>query len=544
MQQLQNFEDYINKYLNIDKEDWIPIYEELEDNNVDDLKSDIFGYSALIPNDNKFINEYLKDYEWGFSTNTFGKSYYEKVYSSNTEKEKLSFIAGDKKDRFEYIVAYRTFNEKYSTEVEINPKLIWYYNLVKRDNKYIDPITDDVKIKIEEKKILVLKSYLKDYLCASNKCCVICFDHRRFFKTESKLKHSTQTFSQQNYNIILSKNCYDYSEYNGLSSILGKVIIRPYSKPKHRDYVYFTEVKKYENYIIGVDSETGDDIEFSCNEDDLANYFGKNPNAPHFLTPVYFERRVLDKYTNNPSNYTVGDGTLMFLDEWSLPFTINDDNKVVVWLGDLGRIPHSEQKYWKLHNIKPQGGMEKKFFQRQMMSQFTDSITLEKKLFELKKDLNKLFVKKYGDEIFSELNETDQQIESAFSIPTNGSVTTYQTFLIQLCKITIESINNDLIETMVPKEKLIDKDNKSFGSRLKLKIFLDKLNIKGAEKLDNVLKIIYNSRNKLAGHKGSMQEYNKVWDREKNYKPDFISDSKILLTTLNNSLNNIIEEIS
>ena len=75
-------------------------------------------------------------------------------------------------------------------------------------------------------------------------------------------------------------------------------------------------------------------------------------------------------------------------------------------------------------------------------------------------------------------------------------------------------------------------------------ISLGYFNIIGAEKLDNVLKIIYNSRNKLAGHKGSIQEYNKVWSRDKNYKPDFISDSKILLTTLNNSLNNIIEEIN
>lgn len=542
MLKLQNFEDYMDKYLNIDKDDWITLYEEFKSDIGDSLRSDIFGYSALIPNDNKFIKEYLEDYEWGFSTNTFGKSYFEKVYNSNTEK--LFFIAGNKKDKFEYLIAYRTFNEKYEKQIEINPELIWYYNLVKRDNNYVDPITDDVKIKIEQGRILILKTYLKDYLCAHNKCCVVCFDHRRFFKTESDLNYQTKEFNEKNLNIIFVKNSYEYSEYNGMSSILGKIIIKPYSKPKHREYEYFTEKKKFENYIIGVEVDTGDEIEFTCNEDDLANYFGKNPNAPHFLTPVYFERKVLDKYTNDPSNYTVGDGTLMFLDEWSLPFTINDDNKVVVWLGDLGRIPYKEQQYWKLYNIKPQGGIEKKFFQRQMMAQFTDSITPEKKLFELLRDLNDSFIKKYGNELFVELSEADQQIKSAFSVPTNGSVTSFQNFLMHLCKITVESINNDLIQSVVSKEKLFDKDNKPFGSRIKLKILLDELNIIGAEKLDNVLKIIYNSRNKLAGHKGSIQEYNKVWSRDKNYKPDFISDSKILLTTLNNSLNNIIEEIN
>jgi hypothetical protein len=542
MTELQNFEDCIYKYINIEKEDWIPIYEEIDTkDSSNDMKSDIFGFSALIPNEAKLITEYLGDYEWGFTPNSFGKSYYEKVYSQNNEK--IYFVSGDKKDKFEYLIALRTFNEKYDKVPEINPKLIWYYNLVKVNDKYLDPVTDDIKIKIENNRILVLKTYLKDFLKAHNKCCVICLDHRRFFKTSQKLKHETKSIVEKNTNIIFAKNSYDYYEYNGMSSILGKTIIKPYTKSRHRDYEYFTEEKKFETYIIGLNDETGDEIEYTCNEDELANYFGKNPNAPHFLTAVYFDRKVLDKYTSDPLNYKVGDGLLMFLDEWSMPYTINEDNRVVVWLGDLGRIPFSEQRYWKIYNTKPQGGMEKKFFQRQILSQFTDSITPEKKLFELIQELNSAFSKKYNEKLFEELSEADQQIKSAFSIPTNNSITTYQSFLMQLSKIIVESINTDVIAKIVSKDKLLDNNNKPLGSRLKLKVLLDELGIEGAEKLDNVLKTIYNSRNKLAGHKGSIDSYNKVWDRDKNYKPDFISDSKIILTTLNNCLNNIIEEI-
>ncbi|SQC00759.1 hypothetical protein [Clostridium tetanomorphum] len=421
--------------------------------------------------------------------------------------------------------------------------MIWYYNLVRDGENYVDPITDDIKIKVQNNKILVLQTYLKDFLSAYNQCCIVCFDHRRFFETDSQLKHETKSIVQDNANFIIVRNKYDYHQYNGMSSILGKVIIKGYNKPKHRDYLDFTQIKKYQDYIIEIDDETGDELEYTCEEDKLANYFGANPHAPHFLTPIYFERKVLDKYTNDPSNYKIGDGILVFLDEWSIPFTINKDNKVVAWLGDLGRIPYNEQKHWRLYNVKPQGGVEKKFFQRQMMAEFTDSITPEKKLFELINELNEVFINKYNDKIFNELSEADLQIKSAFSIPTNNSTTMYQTYLMHLCKITVESINTRLIQQIIPRDKLLDEDNNLLKSRMQLKVFLTELNVSQAEKLDEILKIIYNSRNKLAGHKGAIQEYNKVWKRDKNYKPNFISDSKIMLSTLNNTLNSIVEEL-
>jgi hypothetical protein len=52
---------------------------------------------------------------------------------------------------------------------------------------------------------------------------------------------------------------------------------------------------QYETFIVGTDDE-GESVIHTCDPDTLANYFGKNPAAPHYLTPVSFERRVFDKY--------------------------------------------------------------------------------------------------------------------------------------------------------------------------------------------------------------------------------------------------------
>ena len=158
-------------------------------------------------------------------------------------------------------------------------------------------------------------------------------------------------------------------------------------------------------------------------------------------------------------------------------------------------------------------------------------------------EINELFTKKYSEKLFIDLSEGDSQLESAFIIPTNNSTTVYQNFLMQLCKITIERINTKLISKKIPDKELKDEQGKTYGSRIQLKILLTKLGFIAADKLDEILKKIYNSRNKLAGHKASLQEYNKVWARDKDFKADFISDSKSLINDLVNSLGELIEEV-
>ena len=78
----------------------------------------------------------------------------------------------------------------------------------------------------------------------------------------------------------------------------------------------------------------------------LADYFGKNKGAPHYLTPVYFDKAVLQKYFGSSSEYEVQDSAIHKHGYWRLRFDNNSPGHVCVFLGDLGRdIPHSEQIY-------------------------------------------------------------------------------------------------------------------------------------------------------------------------------------------------------
>ncbi|MED1488368.1 hypothetical protein [Bacillus smithii] len=530
----KNYSDLINTYTNISNENWIPLINIKKENKSDGI-DDVFLISALIENNPETLSNYLEKPTWGFSTDTFGHSTFYK------QGDEIYYVAGDIVDDMEYIVTYRTFN-KHEPVIEINPKLIWYGNLLLKGDEYINPDNDQPFIKMSKGSVLVERKYLRDFLAANNKVLAICFDNRRYYKEESRMKYSSQTYKGSTYNISLVLNSVEYKENNAMSNLLGKTLLKPISQPLHEHYQYFFEKDEYEDFIIGVDDDE-QPILFSCDENKLANYFGANPDAPHFLTPVYFKRGVLDRYTNNPDDYTVEDGNISYLDKWSIPFTINEEGYVIVWLGDLGRIPNSEQKYWKIFNETPEGKIEEKFFKRQILAEFTDAILPEREIFHLIDKVNKIMELKYGQKLFTELGDADTKLQSAFSIPTNNSVTVFQNFLMQLNKITVERINTKLIKQNVPIEELKDESGKPFGSRVQLKVFLKKINIKAAEKLDNALKLAYNSRNKLAGHKGSITEYNKVWQRDPEFNPNFISDSKLLLTGINIALNDLIQEL-
>ncbi len=536
------FNDYKEEYRLISEncEEWITIFEQYK-NEENDIKNDIFVFSALLENDKEKIEIELDDFQWGFTPDSFGKATFTKLY--NGSDEKIVFESGDKYDKYEYLIAYRTFDADYEKEIEINPKLIWYNNLVKVSDGYIEPFSKDYKIKVSENKIEVMRDYLRDFLSAYNKVCIVGFDNRRFFKQDKGINKNYITNKNNNFVYCISVDKDTFSNYNYFSSILGKIIVNPFKEPQHTDYKYFYPDEKYEEFIIAVDQSTGKEIYYTCNENKLSNFFGANKGAPNFLTPVYFDKQVLDKYTNNPAEYFIEDDHIGYLNQWSIPYNINSNDKVSVWLGDLGRIPNKEQMYWKSFNINPYGGMNEKFLQRQLGAKFTDTIRDEKRLIVMIEKINGIFYKKYNDKLFKDLNEADLQIKNAFSIPTNNSTTSYQTFLMQICKLTVERINTKLIKQVVNNESLLKgQDGNNLGSRLQLKIMLDNLEFNSSNQLDEILKKVYNSRNKLAGHTGSFKEYNKVWKRDEAYRIDFISDSKDIVKELNDALDKLYDE--
>ena len=121
------------------------------------------------------------------------------------------------------------------------------------------------------------------------------------------------------------------------------------------------------------DDEFGETKTYTSNPDALADFFGANPSAPNYLTPVHFRKDVLDKYFQKPSKYTVESGIIRCGYQWGLPIDNDHDNRVCAWLGDIGRIPYDEQLHWRAYNVQPSGTLSESFYKNQILAEATDS---------------------------------------------------------------------------------------------------------------------------------------------------------------------------
>ncbi|HSK73233.1 MAG TPA: hypothetical protein VK892_16155, partial [Pyrinomonadaceae bacterium] len=279
-----------------------------------------------------------------------------------------------------------------------------------------------------------------------------------FFENTRYSKLDKSVVDSQTKEVIFKKDLTHYILYldsaNGLfpndvtafSRIIGKKLIEPLPKEKSGVFPYNeNEPKEFEHFIIGVD-ENSDPITYTCNPDELANYFGKNPEAPHYLTPVFFKREVLAKYYSNPDKYSVEDGYIRCAGLWGLRIDNNHSKYIIVYLGDLGRdIFYSEQKYWKSFNIVPDGKISEVQFKRGFLAEFADPESpdlLFKLLFQV---VNEKWEKHFGWKIFLPLSKEDLHFFTSLRIPINNSQSEFDTQVLALTKVLIDSLNEKQI---------------------------------------------------------------------------------------------------
>ena len=199
--------------------------------------------------------------------------------------------------------------------------------------------------------IKISDKFLFEYLRNNNLILSIGFDLIRIHnKNLEGYELNTKNFEINEENLryfLCIENKSFNDKLNSFSHIFGKRYIEV---PEDFTESMLNLLDEYKDFIIGVD-DFGNEQTFTCDENKLANSFGANLNAPHFLTPIFFKKEVLNKYYSEPSKYSVKDGSLSCYDLWNICIDNDLDKNVVVFLGDLGRLPYKEQEYWRIYNI-------------------------------------------------------------------------------------------------------------------------------------------------------------------------------------------------
>jgi len=235
------------------------------------------------------------------------------------------------------------------------------------------------------------------------------------------------------------------------SRLLGKRLVPPVAKEKSGFWGFAEEEpKKHVDFIIGVD-ENGEEVTHTCDPGRLANNFGANPEAPHYLTPVQFRKEVLDKYYQQPSKYSVESGILRCGGLWSMYIDNHFTDKVAAWLGDLGRdLPYHEQMHWRSHNIAPVGSVSETYFRRQILAIATDSDQPEHEFLRLYERLHAACNESTGWQILLPLAPADAHRLQAVRIPATDEQRDFDDLVLALTKILVDSLNEKELNRLIP----------------------------------------------------------------------------------------------
>lgn len=391
----------------------------------------------------------------------------------------------------EPFVIKRDYHGFVDDEYEIIEEFRLLFNLYyKRQTKeYIDLKEDVIVVKISDNNtVSVHKKYLKSYLAIKNASMIVHVDSRCIFEAyDNTIEDDSLKYQSEDGNSLYTLSI---GKYNNLSSkenysiLFGKKIINGCALQNCGIWPY-NEEKVYEEFSIGID-EDGNEISFTCNPDKLANYFGANLEAPNYLTPVFFNAEVLNKYYAKPEKYEVGDCIIRCGNLWSLYIDNQKKDFISAYLGDLGRdLPSKkEQLYWKSFNVVTGGQISNTKFKRDFMAQFTNPESIDFIFKNKYLSVNKMYNDKMGWGLFLPLSKEDSYNFEGIRIPVTNSIVEMDMLTLSLVKILLDSLNEKRIVA-----QLSGSYEKLTGSISKLEVWIKE---NGLENYQNHIKFLRN----------------------------------------------------
>ncbi|MHA3733563.1 hypothetical protein ACX1IV_20110 [Yersinia enterocolitica] len=409
---------------------WIPLYKNL---NKDDKSEDGSLYSCLISLDE--TEQAMRKYGWDLLPGNGGPSI---VSSGSTniwyESNSSECIP---------LVIYRDFYDRREPYREILQELALYLDLYHdlASCKYVVDDENGVEIdviKYSEKEIVIRKSFLRAFMSAKQMNLLLFFENSRHKKGSERLVDE-----QINEPDVSFTRFWDNSYVKGFETftrVLGKKLFRCLPRTEENCSAFKTE-RNYESFIIEGDAH--DHRVYSSDPSKLSNCFGENRGAPHYLTPVYFDKAVLQKYFGASSEYEVQDSVIYKHGYWRLRFDNNSSDHVCIFLGDLGQdIPHFEAVYWKSFNIPPEERvMSETYFKRSILGCFADAESPDLVFKSEFERFQNNWLEQKGWPLFLPLVDADKHCFKTLHSLTKNEQSEFDSQILFLVKIIIDSIN-------------------------------------------------------------------------------------------------------
>ncbi|MFE4601115.1 hypothetical protein ACFRKE_09675 [Kitasatospora indigofera] len=459
-------------------EAWITVYEYTETD-----QEKIAHFSALTTVDD--VERSLSQTQWDLLIGNGGPGFC--FYGGGDWKY---LPTGGDEAPIEALVHVRDFHGLRPDYMEISEQFRLFFNLYddRKSGKLVafEENGDEVEVvRSSPKKIQILAKYLRDYLAAREMVLLIfCEIDRWNVKDLEELGIEEAAEEDRKEDLTYSwwvSSKTPVGDKKTYARMIAKKVV--HGTPGYRpSSLWGREDREYEQFTIGVD-DAGRRVMFTCDEEELANHFGKNAGAPHYLTPVFFRKSVLNKYYSDPK-YSVRDGILFCGGFWSLRMDNNHTDYVIVFLGDLGHLAHAEQLYWKSFNVAPDGDLSDVAFRRGMLGEWADA---EEPALVFKSTYQR-FREKWsqvnGWDLFKDLASEDHHFWQALHVPGDGNQREFDDQIMALSKVMVERLNDRGVSkfiTLEPNDKSIAKLEKyleyiGYPGRVEFGTFLRYLN--------------------------------------------------------------------
>jgi len=356
----------------------------------------------------------------------------------------------DHEEEIEPLVILQRFDGLRSPEIDLLEEFRLYHNMFKlgsnpiRYYKYDRMGRELLVCTCSQNEVRIRRQYLHEFLAAKQYALLLCFVSHMTIDSEALKDNLPDDFEETKpffYNVRVYYNNSPVKRESSFSRLLGKHITMPPSLDQCGIWPFYKEVFNYVSFVIDIDPH-GKSIEFTCNPDELSNFFGANPGAPNFLTPVLFKEDVLQKYYADDSKYEITDYHVKCGYLWSLPIDRNVEGVVGVYLGDLGsRLDYEEQEYWRRFNVESKGRISPVAWKRDFMATYAAPIEPAHRFIYIYNWFQDAHKEHYGFPLFRPLGKGDTHRLVSFRIPLSQGWNEFDEQITTLSKLLFESVN-------------------------------------------------------------------------------------------------------
>jgi len=189
-----------------------------------------------------------------------------------------------------------------------------------------------------------------------------------------------------------------------------------------------------------------------------------------FLTPVFFKKEALIYFMHHPDYelnlFSESYGIFSYKDEFQVPFGININDKLIVWLGDLEKLDDTTLKFLEIHNVPSDHIlMHTEFYDAQLNVIWSEPI-IERQIVNLRNKAYDMLKLKHG----LDLHHLEEEVIKALldiKKPITYSEIEIKPVVSAMHKILIEAVNikamKNYYEGKVAEEDR-DKEYKKWGS--------------------------------------------------------------------------------